>query len=130
MVENPSLVAEAARIGWAGRPPLICSAGRPTVAVVTLLRQLGAAGATLRQHADFDAAGLAITAWLAERAGTVPWRMTAGHYVAVAPTSDAVTGLGALPPTPWDPSLGPAMSATGAPVYEEQLRAGLLDAMV
>ena len=38
VVENPSLVAEAARISWSGRPPLICSAGRPTVAVVTMLR--------------------------------------------------------------------------------------------
>jgi uncharacterized protein (TIGR02679 family) len=72
--ENPSVIAEAAREHWSG-PPLICSSGRPTVAVVTLLRQLGAGGATLYQHADLDPAGLAITDWLRERAGTTPWQM-------------------------------------------------------
>ncbi|HVM01514.1 MAG TPA: TIGR02679 family protein [Acidimicrobiales bacterium] len=127
VVENPSLVAEAARTGWTGRPPLVCSSGRPTVAVVTLLRQLGAAGAELRQHADFDAAGLSITAWLAERAGTTPWRMTAADYAA---PPGAPGPPGALPPTPWDPALQRAMSDAGAPVYEEQLRGALLDAMV
>lgn len=126
VVENPSLVAEAARTGWTGRPPLVCSSGRPTVAVVTLLRRLGAAGAELRQHADFDAAGLSITAWLAERAGTTPWRMTAADY---ASRSGDPKRSGALPPTPWDPALHRAMSDAGVPVYEEQLRAQLLDAM-
>jgi uncharacterized protein (TIGR02679 family) len=72
--ENPSVIAEAARRRWSG-PPLICSSGRPTVAVVTLLRQLGGAGATLYQHADLDPTGLAITDWLRERAGTTPWQM-------------------------------------------------------
>jgi hypothetical protein len=33
-----------------------------------LVRQMGAAGAEVRQHADFDAAGLAITGWLAAQA--------------------------------------------------------------
>lgn len=127
VVENPSLVAEAARTGWTGRPPLVCSSGRPTVAVVTLLRQLGAAGAELRQHADFDAAGLSITAWLAERAGTTPWRMTAAEYAAVA--GGPAGPSGPLPPTPWDPSLHRAVSDTAVPVYEEQLRGELLDAM-
>ena len=126
VVENPSLVAEAARSGWLGRPTLVCSAGRPTVAVVPLLRQLAGGGATLHQHADFDATGLAITAWLAKRAGTVPWRMTAAHYRTSAGES---TGFGALPPTPWDPPLREAMADAGAPVYEEQLRAQLLEAM-
>lgn len=63
VVENPSLIAEALRAGT--RSPLVCSSGRPTVATVTLLRQLGAQGALLYQHADFDPAGLSITAWLA-----------------------------------------------------------------
>ncbi len=46
--ENPSLVAAAARSGWAAAP-IICSSGRPTVAVVSLIRQL-----TAYQHADID----------------------------------------------------------------------------
>lgn len=130
VVENPSLVAEAARRGWSG-PPLVCSSGRPSVAVVTAVRQLAADGGTVRQHADFDAAGLAITGWLAERAGTTPWRMTATDYLAAsAGRSPAPSELGVLPPTPWDPALSAAMQDTGSPVYEEHLRAELLAAMV
>ncbi|HUR19040.1 MAG TPA: TIGR02679 family protein [Acidimicrobiales bacterium] len=134
VVENPSLVAEAARRGWCG-PPVICSAGRPTVAVVSLIRQLAAGGGSVRQHADFDAAGLAITAWLAERAGTTPWRMKAADYLAAAPAAaDERRGepsvLGVLPSTPWDPLLPGAMAEWGIPVYEEELRTDLLDAMV
>jgi uncharacterized protein (TIGR02679 family) len=124
VVENPSLLAEAAP-RWCG-PPLVCSSGRPTVAVVVLLRQLGAAGAPLYQHADFDPAGLAITAWLAARAGTMPWHMTAGDYLAAVRTGGAT--FGAVPETPWDPGLAVAMTARGVAVYEEDVRQDLLEA--
>jgi uncharacterized protein (TIGR02679 family) len=124
VVENPSLLAEAAP-RWCG-PPLVCSSGRPTVAVVVLLRQLGAAGAPLYQHADFDPAGLAITAWLAARAGTMPWHMTAGDYLAAVRTGGAT--FGAVPETPWDPGLAVAMTARGVGVYEEDVRRDLLEA--
>ena len=127
VVENPSLVADAAGRRRAG-PPVVCSSGRPTVAVVTALRQLGAAGAALRQHADFDPAGLGITAWLAARAGTIPWRMSADDYRAAA-RPDGTPLTGRVPPTPWDPTLGEAMSAAGVVAYEEDVRARLLDAM-
>jgi hypothetical protein len=127
VVENPSLVADAAGRHRAG-PPVICSSGRPTVAVVTALRQLGAGGAALRQHADFDPAGLGITAWLAARAGTIPWRMSADDYLGAA-RSDGTHLTGRVPPTPWDPTLAEAMSAGGVIAYEEDVRAGLLDAM-
>jgi uncharacterized protein (TIGR02679 family) len=124
--ENPSLIAEAAGRGWSGAP-LVCSSGRPTVAVVTLLRQLGAAGATLFQHADFDPAGLAISAWLRLRAGTTPWRMTVGDYLAASAARRSAQPVHApVPPTPWDPALADAMRAQGAVVYEEQLRSVLL----
>lgn len=129
VVENPSLVAEAARLGWAG-PPIVCSSGRPTVAVVTLVRQLAAGGAEVLQHADFDAAGLAITGWLAARAGTTPWRMSSGEYLAAMSPDSAQPRLSALPPTPWDPSLQATMGQGGRPVYEEGLRTELLRAMV
>ncbi len=129
VVENPSIIAAAAARDWSG-PPLVCSSGRPTVAVVTLLRQLGAGGATIRQHADFDATGLAITAWLAQRAHTVPWRMSAPDYrAAVSVSRRRVTYRGGIPPTPWDPDLGDAVRATGVVVHEEALRTALLDAM-
>jgi uncharacterized protein (TIGR02679 family) len=129
VVENPALVAEAAGRGWSG-PPLVCSSGRPTVAVLALLRQLGAGGAAMHQHADFDPAGLAITAWLAERAGTTPWRMTAADYLAASgrvpsrPRFDAP-----VPATPWDPALAGALRTEGIPVYEEELRVELLAGM-
>lgn len=125
VVENPSLVAEAAAAGWDG-PPLVCSSGRPTVAVVTLLRQLGAGGARLCQHADFDPAGVGITGWLQDRAGTVPWRMSAADYGSVQTSRDAT--FNEVPPTPWDPDLSEAMAKRGVPVYEEEVRVELLAA--
>jgi uncharacterized protein (TIGR02679 family) len=129
VVESPSLVAEAASCGWSG-PPLICSSGRPTVAVVTLLRQLRAQGAVLRQHADFDVGGLGITSWLAARADTTPWRMTAADYLSAAARCTAEPStLRAVPGTPWDPHLQQAMRDAGIVVYEEELRADLLASM-
>ena len=112
-------------------PPIICSSGRPTVAVVTLIRQLSAGGSTCRQHADFDAAGLGITAWMAERAGTVPWLMSADAYrEAIAVKRHRVPLELAVPDTDWDLDLGLAMRTAGVAVYEEELRLTLLDAMV
>ena len=130
VVENPSVLAEAARRGWQDGPTLVCSSGRPSVAVLVLVRQLRAGGGCVHQHADFDAAGLGITAWLAERAGTRPWLMDAASYRAAAGgPAVAVPLAGAMPATPWDPPLAAAMSALGLAVYEEQLRTTLIDAM-
>jgi uncharacterized protein (TIGR02679 family) len=129
VVENPSLLSHAAAAGWTG-PPIICSSGRPTVAVVTLIRQLGANGAICRQHADFDAAGLGITSWLAERAGTVPWLMTTGAYrEATGMVRERIPLELPLPDTGWDPGLRPAMVSAGVAVYEEEVRRSLFDAM-
>lgn len=128
VVENPTLIADAVARGWSG-PPLICSSGRPTMAVVALIRQLAADGATVRQHADFDPAGLAITQWLAERAGTTPWRMTCADYTRAMEVVRARVPLQApLPATPWDPSLRDEMLTHGAVVYEEAVRVELLAA--
>ncbi len=130
VVENPSVVAEAARRVWSG-PVLVCSSGRPTVAVVTLLRQLGADGAVVYQHADFDPAGLSITAWLADRAGTIPWRMCSSDYSARLTTSRVRRGLtGAVPPTDWDPPLRGAITHAGVAIFEEEVRSSLLDSML
>jgi len=125
--ENPSLIAAATAGGWSG-PPLVCSSGRPSVAVVTLLRQLGAGGASLYQHADFDPTGLAITGWLAERAGTVPWRMTGGDYLGALAASVSPATLSDPPPaTPWDPALAGALEHHGVAVFEEAIRHSLLE---
>lgn len=129
VVENPSLLTEAASRGWSG-PPIVCSSGRPTLATVLLLRQLGAQGASLAQHADFDPAGLGITTWLADRAGTRPWRMGEPHYRgALAVSRPRRPIVGAVPPTPWDTALQPAMTAAGKAVFEEEVRHELLEAM-
>lgn len=127
VVENPSVISAAAARRWAG-PPIVCSSGRPSVATVTLIRQLTGAGAQALQHADFDPAGLSITAWLARQAGTVPWRMTADDYLAQLGRTNPFEPTG-LPATPWDPRLRTAMASRRHPVYEEQLRTDLLDAM-
>lgn len=126
VVENPSLVAEASssRSG----PPLVCTSGRPSIAVVTLIRQLTAGGAVSYQHADFDPTGLAITAWLADRAGTVPWKMTGADYLNSLPAS-APEFSGTPPATPWDPSLCEVMSEHRRALYEEQIRTHLFQAM-
>ena len=129
VVENPSLLSYAAAEKWTGAP-IICSSGRPTLAVVTLIRQLSAGGSTCRQHADFDATGLGITAWMAERAGTTPWLMTADAYCeAIAVQRERVPLESMIPDTDWDPALGPAMRTAGVSVYEEEIRLTLLDAM-
>jgi uncharacterized protein (TIGR02679 family) len=132
VVENPSLIAEATTIrAWSherARPPLVCSSGRPTIATVTLLRQLGAAGATLYQHADFDPAGLAITAWLAERAGTIPWGMTSSQYLTWRP-APGPSFNGTVPPTPWDPGLQVILERERVALYEEEIRTHLLQSM-
>jgi len=129
VVENPSLVREAAAAGWCG-PPLVCSSGRPSIATVTLLRQLGVAGATLYQHADLDPPGLAITGWLSERAGTTAWRMTSADYLAAldGPASRPMF-VGPLPPTPWDPTLQGAVEQHRVAVYEEDVRTEVLATM-
>lgn len=126
VVENPSLIAEASSRRRA--PPLVCTSGRPTIAAVTLLRQLTAGGAAAYQHADFDPTGLAITAWLAERAGTVPWKMSSSDYLASLPASAPEFG-GTPPATPWDPALREVLSEQRRALYEEEIRAQLLQAI-
>jgi uncharacterized protein (TIGR02679 family) len=126
-VENPSLIAEASS-GWTG-PPLVCTSGRPTIAVVTLLRQLASDGAFIYQHADFDPTGLAITGWLAQQAGSVPWRMTATDYLGSL-TVSAPLFAGEPPKTAWDPALQGAMSHHRKALYEEEIRAELLRSML
>ena len=86
-------------------------------------------GAGIYQHADFDPTGLAITGWLAQRAGSVPWMMTATDYLGWSSVS--APGFGGTPPeTPWDPALQVVMSQHGKALYEEVIRAELLRSML
>jgi hypothetical protein len=103
-------IAEASS-GWTG-PPLVCTSGRPTIAAATLLRRLASDGAVIYQHADFDPTGLALTGWLAERAGGVAWRMTATDHLGWLSVSEP--GFAGTPPeAPWDPALQVALSHHG-----------------
>ncbi|MGH9225940.1 MAG: DUF2399 domain-containing protein, partial [Acidimicrobiales bacterium] len=107
--------------------PLVCSSGWPNVAVTTLLRQLAAAGAHLRCHADFDPPGVLITRHLIRQVGAEPWRMTARDYRAGADEADRAgpTFAGSVPDTPWDPALARAMRARRRVVFEEDVMVAL-----
>jgi uncharacterized protein (TIGR02679 family) len=129
VVENPRLVEAAAQARLT--QPVVSANGNPSGAVRLLLSQLAAAGAELRYHGDFDAAGLAMCARMVA-SGLRPWRMEAADYL------DAVAGARsddvALPlddsdagPTPWDPALQAAFNAERRIVHEERLLPGLLD---
>jgi uncharacterized protein (TIGR02679 family) len=130
VVENPSLLADAARRRWSG-PPIVCSSGRPSLAVVLAIRQLGQTGATLLQHADFDAAGIGICSWLAAHAGTTPWKMSSSEYrAAVLTGGDRESITEPVPDTPWDPGLADALRDVRRAVFEEEVAEDLLRAMV
>lgn len=129
VLENPSLI-EAAADANVSNVPVICSAGQPTLAVQTLVRQLRANGCTVLQHADFDASGLHITKWFQQHTGTTPWKMNRQHYL------DAIQNLNSpslplenktLPVTPWDNALSESMQRHGIYISEEQVRADLLN---
>lgn len=131
VVENPSVIAAAALrdVPW----PVVCTAGVPSVAALTLLAQLRDGGCRLDVHADFDPAGLRIVDSL-ERRGARPHRMTAAAYLAAVsasgglPRAHARVAVAAdqVPDTAWDPALAAAMRAHGLAVYEEQVLDSLL----
>lgn len=132
VMENPSLIEAAAQAGLT-EVPLICSAGQPTLAVRRLIAQLGANGATVFQHADFDPAGLHITRWLNTHLNTTPWKMTAEHYlhaINTLTTSLYPMDTTPVPDTPWDDSLQSAMMDARIVISEEQVRADLLEGIL
>ncbi|WP_268760546.1 TIGR02679 family protein [Protofrankia coriariae] len=146
VVENPSLVTMAITRFGVACPPLVCTAGWPSSAAITLLRQLAASDADLRYHGDFDGDGLRIAAHVMTRTGARPWRMAAADYLAAvaampseAVRADAVpaaadhpaaaapagsTGVarpGHVTDAPWDQDLAAALRARDIAVPEERL---------
>jgi uncharacterized protein (TIGR02679 family) len=123
--ENPSVVAEAAnRLGTASAP-LICANTHPGAAATVLLRRLGAAGARLRYHGDFDWPGLTIANGIMGRFGALPWRLDADAYRSAAqPSSPRLRGAPVT--ATWDPSLTEAMLQLGVKVEEERVLDDLL----
>lgn len=93
--ENPTVVEAAAdRLGIASAP-LVCTDGRPSQAVLDLLRALVAGGAVVRARADFDAAGVGIVENLRSAAPDLsPWRYGAADYAAAGGRPAQVDGAG------------------------------------
>ena len=110
----------------------MCSSGRPTVAVVTLLRQLRAKGARC-SSTPTSTLPVGITSWLAQRSGTTPWRMGTRNYrealAARAGRPDEEVDEVEVPATPGNPDLSRALAEEGRWVFEEEVRAGLLARM-
>jgi uncharacterized protein (TIGR02679 family) len=129
VVENPRVVEAAAQLRK--EVSVVCTNGNPGSTVLLLLGQLRDAGAKLRYHGDFDAAGLAICERMM-RFGLTPWRMDATDYQAALDIADA-RGV-ALPkeerapgPTPWDATLQQVFERDRRIVHEERLLPGLIE---
>jgi len=75
--ENPVVVRAAELALGTSCSPLICTGGWPNAAVLTLLDDLHAAGATIHHHGDEDQAGVKILEYLTERVQATPWRLEA-----------------------------------------------------
>jgi uncharacterized protein (TIGR02679 family) len=93
-----------------------------------LLERLIEAGNPVRYHGDFDWPGVSIAGRVMEQ-GATAWRMSADDYTAAAAALDAdhaIALTGQPVPTPWNPSLAPAMSAHGLAVHEEFVLSDLL----
>jgi uncharacterized protein (TIGR02679 family) len=75
--ENPVVVRAAELALGTSCPPLICTGGWLNAAVLTLLDDLRAGGATIHHHGDEDQAGLKILEYLTERVQATPWRLEA-----------------------------------------------------
>lgn len=124
--ENPAVLRTAeAELGPAC-PPLVCTEGIPSAACHRLAATLTEAGGTLRWRADFDWAGLRITADALHRYGARPWRMTTQDYTQALAEAESVLLKGSPAPAPWDPALADALNASGRAVMEERLLPGLL----
>lgn len=125
--ENPVVVAEAAERLGARSGPLVCTAGQPGAAVMTVLRRLSAAGATLRHHGDFDWGGLRIANLLFARLQVRPWRYDAATYRWWTASDRRGRPLRGTPvEASWDPALTQAMERAGRSVEEERVLDPLL----
>lgn len=115
--ENPVVVAAAADHLGPSCPPLVCTSGQPSAAVMHLLRLIVSAHGTLRYHGDFDWGGIRIANVLHDRVPFTPWRFDTASYLAAGDVGHLLTG------TPvearWDPVLAPTMNHAGRRVEEE-----------
>jgi uncharacterized protein (TIGR02679 family) len=122
--ENPSVVQEAAAMGV--RQPIVCIEGNASTAAMRLVALLAEGGVELRYHGDFDWKGLEIASAIT-RQGALPWRFSTADYerAMLRPANRPVLS-GAPRTAPWDEDLGPAMTAAGFQVAEEEVMDELL----
>lgn len=115
--ENPVVVAAAADHLGPSCPPLVCTSGQPSAAVMHLLRLIVSAHGTLRYHGDFDWGGIRIANVLHDRVPFTPWRFDTMSYLAAGDVGRPLTG------TPvearWDPVLTTTMHHAGRRIEEE-----------
>lgn len=123
--ENPVVVAEAADRLGARCAPLVCTHGQPGAAVMTVLRALAAAGATLRHHGDFDWGGLRIANLLFDRLPVQPWRYDEAAYREATRGRRGRELRGTPVQASWNPALAAEMTRVGRVVEEERM-VGLL----
>ena len=124
-VENPSVIEYALAAG-ASRP-IVCTSGWPSIDTQRLLSMATEQGVELAYAGDYDATGLEIAAWMATRFGA-RIVMTASLYEA-ADLEQAPPWSGAIPETPWSPTLCEAIRRRGRVVYQEDpaVLAGLFE---
>lgn len=125
VVENPSILAMALRRFGVACPPLVCTSGWPNTAVMLLLRRLAELGTRAHYHGDFDGEGLRIAAYVMDKTGAHPWRMTAADF------RDGVRGAegpepGRVTEAPWDRELAQAILASGKALPQERVAEALL----
>jgi uncharacterized protein (TIGR02679 family) len=124
--ENPAVLRAAAGDLQDRSAALVCTEGVPSAACHKLLGDAVRAGARLHWRADFDWAGLRITAGAVARHGARPWRMTAADYTVALSKGESTPLAGPPAASPWDPELARAMQETGSTVMEERLLPALL----
>lgn len=124
--ENPAVLRAAAGELQDTSAALVCTEGVASAACHKLLGDAVRAGARLHWRADFDWAGLRITAGAVARHGARPWRMTAADYTAALSKGESTPLAGPPAASPWDPELARAMAESGSTVMEERLLSALL----
>ncbi|MET7542189.1 TIGR02679 family protein [Streptomyces sp. NPDC005507] len=124
--ENPAVLRAAAAELAGSAAALVCTEGIPSAACHKFLAAAAGAGARLHWRADFDWTGLRITADAMRRHGARSWRMAAADYRAALGQAESTPLTGAPAPSPWDPELARAMTASDRAVMEERLLPELL----
>lgn len=127
VVENPSVLTLALRRFTRYCPPIVCTSGWPNSAGITLLQLLAESGARLHYHGDFDGEGLRIAAYVLDKTGATPWRMSTADYLAAVSAQQPGPEPGRITDAPWDGALAAALREHRSAVPEERVADTLLE---